>query len=50
MVIVAHEIGIAKEVRDQIVYMHDRKIVEVGSPTEIFTNLLKNEPKTSLAR
>ncbi|MFD1335320.1 amino acid ABC transporter ATP-binding protein [Oceanobacillus iheyensis] len=38
MVIVTHEMGFAKEVGDRIVYMHEGRIVETGSPTEIFTN------------
>ncbi|SHG88494.1 amino acid ABC transporter ATP-binding protein [Ornithinibacillus halophilus] len=36
MVVVTHEMGFAKEVADWVVYMHDGKIVEYGSPEEIF--------------
>ncbi|WP_279325993.1 amino acid ABC transporter ATP-binding protein [Bacillus sp. FJAT-47783] len=36
MVVVTHEMGFAREVADQIVYMHDGKIVEVGTPEQIF--------------
>ncbi|WP_243386538.1 amino acid ABC transporter ATP-binding protein [Bacillus kexueae] len=40
MIVVTHEMGFAKEVADHIVYMHDGRIVEVGSPHQIF-----HEPK-----
>lgn len=36
MVVVTHEMGFAREVADHIVYMHDGKIVEVGTPEQIF--------------
>ncbi|GGA90521.1 amino acid ABC transporter ATP-binding protein [Ornithinibacillus halotolerans] len=36
MVVVTHEMGFAKEVADWVVYMHDGKIVEYGSPEEVF--------------
>ena len=38
MVIVTHEMGFAKEVGKQIVFMADGKIVETGTPKEIFDN------------
>ena len=38
MVIVTHEMGFAKEVGKQIVFMADGKIVETGTPQEIFDN------------
>ena len=38
MVIVTHEMGFAKEVGKQIVFMADGKIVEAGTPQEIFDN------------
>ena len=38
MVIVTHEMGFAKEVGKKIVFMADGKIVETGSPEEIFDN------------
>lgn len=38
MVVVTHEMGFAKEVADRIVYMHDGKIVEHGTPDEFFNN------------
>lgn len=38
MVVVTHEMGFAREVGDRILFMDDGKIVEEGSPKEIFTN------------
>ncbi len=38
MVIVTHEMGFAREVGKNIVFMADGKILEQGSPTDIFTN------------
>lgn len=40
MVVVTHEMGFAKEVADRVIFMADGKIVEQGSPDEIF-----NSPK-----
>lgn len=40
MVVVTHEMGFAREVADRVIYMHDGKIVETGSPGEMF-----NHPK-----
>lgn len=36
MVVVTHEMGFAKEVADEVVYMHDGQIWERGKPEEIF--------------
>lgn len=36
MVIVSHEMGFAKEVGDRVLLMDEGKIVEEGSPTELF--------------
>ncbi len=38
MVIVTHEMGFAREVGKNIVFMADGKILEQGSPDDIFTN------------
>lgn len=45
MVVVTHEMGFAKEVADWIVYMHDGKIVERGTPEQFF-----NHPKEERTR
>ena len=44
MVVVTHEMGFAREVADRVIFMSDGKIVEEGSPDEIFTN--PNDPRT----
>lgn len=38
MIIVTHEMRFASEVADRVVFMDDGKIVEEGTPKEIFTN------------
>ena len=38
MLVVTHEIGFAKEVADRVIFMDNGKIVEQGTPTEIFDN------------
>ena len=38
MIVVTHEIGFAREVCDQVVFMDDGVIVEQGSPGEVFGN------------
>ena len=44
MVLVTHEMGFAKEVADRVIFMADGKIVEEGSPAEIFSN--PKQPRT----
>lgn len=44
MVIVTHEMGFAKEVADRVVYMHEGRIVEEGTPSKLFDSLKRNEP------
>jgi polar amino acid transport system ATP-binding protein len=38
MLVVTHEIGVAREVCDRVVFMDDGVIVEQGSPAEVFGN------------
>jgi polar amino acid transport system ATP-binding protein len=38
MVVVTHEMGFAKEVGDRVLFMDEGKLVEEGSPEEIFNN------------
>ncbi len=38
MIVVTHEMGFAKEVGDRVIFMDQGRIVEEGSPEEIFTN------------
>ena len=44
MVLVTHEMGFAKEVADRVIFMADGKIVEEGTPAEIFSN--PQQPRT----
>lgn len=50
MVLVTHEMGFAKEVADRVIFMADGKIVEVGTPAEIFTNPKQARTKDFLAK
>ena len=36
MVVVTHEMGFAREVGNRVLFMADGKLVEQGSPTDIF--------------
>ena len=36
MAVVTHEMGFAREVADRVVFMADGKILEEGSPMDIF--------------
>ncbi len=38
MIVVTHEMGFAKEAGDRVIFMDQGKIVEEGTPEEIFTN------------
>ena len=38
MVVVTHEMGFAKEVGNRVVFMDEGKIVEQGTPADIFDN------------
>ena len=38
MVVVTHEMGFAREVGSRVLFLADGKLVEAGSPKEIFEN------------
>jgi putative amino-acid transport system ATP-binding protein len=38
MIIVTHEMSFAKEIADRIIFMDDGRIIEEGTPEEIFSN------------
>jgi len=38
MVVVTHEMGFAREVGDRVIFMDEGRLVEQGTPEEIFTN------------
>lgn len=48
MIVVTHEMGFAKEVADQVIFMDGGKIVEEGTPEEIFNNPKEERTKTFL--
>lgn len=50
MVVVTHEMGFAKEVGSRVLFMDDGKIVEEGSPEEIFDNPKHIRTKDFLAK
>lgn len=38
MVVVTHEMGFAKEISNRVIFMDEGKIIEEGTPTEVFEN------------
>ena len=44
MVVVTHEMGFAREMADRVIFMADGRIVEEGSPQEIFSS--PSQPRT----
>ena len=50
MAVVTHEMGFAKEVASRVIFMDAGKIVEEGTPEEIFENPRNERLKTFLAK
>jgi len=50
MIVVTHEMGFAREVADRIVYMDEGKIIEEGTPEEIFDDPKMERTKEFLSR
>ena len=50
MFIVTHEMGFAKEVADRVIFMADGKIVESGTPTELFDHPKEQRTQDFLAQ
>ena len=50
MVVVTHEMGLAKEVADRVIFMDGGKIVEEGTPEEIFNNPKHDRTKNFLSK
>jgi len=48
--VVTHEMGFAKEVADRVVFMDEGKIIEQGTPDEIFTSPKSERLKDFLAK
>lgn len=50
MIIVTHEMSFAKEIADRITFMDDGRIIEEGTPEEIFSNPQNERTKRFLER
>ena len=50
MVVVTHEMGFAKEVGNRVIFMADGKLVEQGTPSEIFDNPQSDRLKDFLSK
>lgn len=50
MIIVTHEMAFAKEISNNVVFMHEGIILEEGAPTDIFVNPKEKETKEFLSR
>lgn len=50
MVIVTHEMGFAREVSDRVLFMDEGRIVEEGSPKDIFENPVNERTKSFLSK
>ncbi len=50
MIVVTHEMGFAKEVADQVIFMADGEIVETGTPEHFFENPTEERTKLFLSQ
>ena len=50
MMVVTHEMGVAREVADRIIFMEGGEIVEVGTPEHFFTNPTEDRTKLFLSQ
>lgn len=50
MVVVTHEMGFAKEVADRVIFMDGGKILEEGSPEEVFSSPKEERTKEFLSK
>ncbi|HKM29417.1 MAG TPA: amino acid ABC transporter ATP-binding protein [Bacilli bacterium] len=50
VVIVTHEMGFAREISDRVLFMDDGKIVEKGTPKEVFDNPQNQRTKEFLSK
>ena len=50
MVVVTHELGFAREVCDQVVFMDEGVVVESGPPAEVIGNPRHERTRTFLRR
>ena len=50
MVIATHEMSFAREVADQVAFLHDGRIVEQGSPESVLSSPARDETRRFLSR
>ena len=50
MLIATHEMGFAREVADRVCFLHEGRLVEVGTPTQVLTEPREPETKRFLRR
>ena len=50
MIIATHEMGFAREVADRVGFLHDGRIVELGSPERVLTEPERPETQRFLRR
>ena len=50
MVIVTHEMAFARDVANQVIFMDDGRILEQGTPEELFGNTREERTKQFLSR
>ena len=50
MMVVTHEMGFAREAAHRVVFMDEGKIVEIGTPDEIFDHPQRNRTQAFLAK
>jgi polar amino acid transport system ATP-binding protein len=50
MVVVTHEMGFAREVGDQLIFMDDGVVVEAGNPRDVLANPQHERTKTFLSK
>ena len=50
MVVVTHEMGFAREVGDRVLFVDEGKIIEEGTPKEIFENPKQERTKLFLSK
>lgn len=50
MVVVTHEMGFAREVGDRVLFMDEGRIIEQGTPEEIFTNAKEERTRLFLSK
>jgi polar amino acid transport system ATP-binding protein len=50
MVVVTHEMGFAREVGDRVIFMDEGRIIEEGTPEELFSNAKEERTKAFLSK